>query len=77
VRLSNEVFHLVMEYKGSITAEHNDGIVRGPYLELMYGPEVVELFRQVKKAFDPLNIFNPHKKTDADMEYYKKHLRHT
>lgn len=77
IRLSNEVFHLVMEYKGSITAEHNDGIVRGPYLEMMYGSEIVELFRQVKKAFDPLNIFNPHKKTDADMEYYKKHLRHT
>jgi FAD/FMN-containing dehydrogenase len=77
VRLSNEVFHLVMEYKGSITAEHNDGIVRGPYLELMYGPKVLELFRQVKKAFDPLNIFNPHKKTDADMDYYKEHLRHS
>lgn len=77
VRLSNEVFHLVMEYKGSITAEHNDGIVRGPYLEMMYGPEMLELFRQVKKAFDPLNIFNPHKKTDADMDYYEKHLRHT
>lgn len=76
-RLSDEVFHLVMEYKGSITAEHNDGIVRGPYLELMYGPKVMELFRQVKTIFDPDNIFNPHKKTDADMDYYNKHLRHT
>ncbi len=76
LRLSDEVFALVMEYKGSITAEHNDGIVRGPYLERMYGPHVMELFRQVKHTFDPLNIFNPHKKTDADMEYYKKHLRH-
>lgn len=77
VRLSNKVFHLVMEFKGSITAEHNDGIVRGPYLEMMYGPQMLELFKQVKNIFDPLNIFNPHKKTDADMEYYKKHLRHT
>lgn len=77
VRLSNEVFHLVMEYKGSITAEHNDGIVRGPYLEMMYGAEMLELFKQVKNIFDPLNIFNPHKKTDADMDYYEKHLRHT
>lgn len=76
VRLSNEVFSLVMEYKGSITAEHNDGIVRGPYLEMMYGSKMMELFRQVKTIFDPLNIFNPHKKTDADMDYYNKHLRH-
>lgn len=76
VRLSNEVFHLVMEFKGSITAEHNDGIVRGPYLEMMYGAEMLELFKQVKNIFDPLNIFNPHKKTDADMNYYKTHLRH-
>ncbi len=75
-RLSDEVFHLVMEYKGSITAEHNDGIVRGPYLELMYGPQMMEVFRQVKRIFDPLNIFNPHKKTDADFTYYEKHLRH-
>lgn len=77
LRLSDEVFALVMEYKGSITAEHNDGIVRGPYLERMYGPHVMELFRQVKRLFDPLNIFNPHKKTDANMDYYKQHLRRT
>lgn len=75
VRLSDEVFDLVMEFKGSITAEHNDGIVRGPYLEHMYGPHVMELFRQVKRICDPHNIFNPHKKTDADMAYYTAHLR--
>lgn len=75
LRLSDEVFALVMEFKGSITAEHNDGIVRGPYLERMYGPHVMELFRTVKHLFDPLHIFNPHKKTDADMDYYKTHLR--
>ncbi|MBP9686530.1 MAG: FAD-binding oxidoreductase [Candidatus Doudnabacteria bacterium] len=75
LRLSDEVFALVMEFKGSITAEHNDGIVRGPYLERMYGPHLMELFRQVKNLFDPLHIFNPHKKTDADMDYYIQHLR--
>jgi FAD/FMN-containing dehydrogenase len=76
IRLSDEVFHLVMEYKGSITAEHNDGLVRGPYLELMFGPQMMELFKQVKNIFDPHNIFNPHKKTDANLDYYKQHLRH-
>ena len=74
-QLSEEVYELVVEYKGSITGEHNDGLVRGPYLEKMYGPEVVGLFKQVKKIFDPLNIFNPHKKTDATEEYLVEHIR--
>lgn len=74
-RLSDEVYQLILEYHGSFTAEHNDGIVRGPYLERMFGKEMMELFRQTKKIFDPLNIFNPHKKIDATMAYYEKHLR--
>ncbi len=76
VEMSNAVFELVKEYDGSITAEHNDGLVRGPFLEHMYGAEVFSLFKQVKHIFDPQNIFNPHKKTDADMKYYTDHLRH-
>lgn len=72
--LSQEVYDLVLEYKGSITAEHNDGLVRGPFLEQMYGKNIFELFKQTKKIFDPLNIFNPHKKTDATKEYLKNHI---
>lgn len=75
--LSEEVFRLVMKYNGTITAEHNDGIVRGPYLHMMFGADVMELFHEVKRIFDPLKIFNPHKKTDATMEYFEKHLRHS
>ena len=60
--LSAKVYDLVLSYKGSITAEHNDGIVRTPYLLKMYGGEVTLLFRQVKNIFDPQNIFNPGKK---------------
>ncbi len=72
--LSKKVYNLVFEYKGSMTAEHNDGLVRGPYLELMYGRKVYELFKEVKKIFDPKNIFNPHKKVDATLEYSLTHL---
>lgn len=75
-KLSDEVYDLVIAYKGSITAEHNDGLVRGPYLEKMYGAEVFKLFQEVKKIFDPLNIFNPHKKTDATEQYLIAHIRH-
>lgn len=74
--LSEKVYDLVAEYKGSITGEHNDGIVRTPYLNKMYSPAVLKLFAETKKIFDPQNIFNPGKKvggTTADiMKFMKK-----
>ncbi len=76
VSMSNEVFDLVLKYKGSMAGEHNDGLVRGPFLEHMHGTKIFTLFKKVKQICDPQNIFNPHKKTDANMEYYVEHLRH-
>lgn len=70
-----EVNELVLEYKGSLSGEHNDGLVRGPWLEQMYGREVVGLFRDTKHIFDPQNIFNPHKKANADWKYSYSHIR--
>lgn len=72
--LSEEVFRLVFEYKGSMSAEHNDGLIRGPYLENMYGENMYQLFKKIKEIFDPKGIFNPHKKADATFEYSYKHL---
>jgi FAD/FMN-containing dehydrogenase len=72
--LSKKVFDLVLEYGGSITAEHNDGLVRGAYLEQMYGKEVFKLFKEVKTIFDPKGIFNPHKKIDATFDYSWAHI---
>lgn len=70
-----EVNHLVLKYGGSLSGEHNDGLVRGPWLEAMYGPEVLKLFRQAKHIMDPHNIFNPHKKVTSDWDYSYKHIR--
>lgn len=70
-----EVNNLVLKYGGSLSGEHNDGLVRGPWLPQMYSPEVMKLFREVKDIFDPDNIFNPHKKTDAKWDYTMDHLR--
>lgn len=72
--LSQKVFDLVFEYKGSMAAEHNDGLIRGPYLPQMYGEDMYQLFKEVKKIFDSNNIFNPNKKTDATFEYSFTHL---
>lgn len=72
--VSKEIYELVKSYKGSITAEHNDGLIRTVYLEEMYGPEVVKIFEQVKDIFDPLRIFNPRKKVGGDMDWVASHI---
>jgi len=74
-KLMDEVYGLVLRYKGSTTAEHNDGLIRTPYLEQMYGPQVTALFAEVKNIFDPLNLFNPRKKVNPDREYALAHLQ--
>ncbi len=70
-----EVDELVLKYKGSLSGEHNDGLVRGPWLEQQFGKQVLKLFKEVKHTFDPENIFNPHKKSDADWDYSFSHIR--
>jgi FAD/FMN-containing dehydrogenase len=70
-----EVNDLVLEYGGSLSGEHNDGLVRGPWLEAQFGKPIVDLFREVKRTFDPDNIFNPRKKADADWGYSYSHIR--
>lgn len=59
---SYEVYELVKRYHGSITAEHNDGLIRTPFLGEIFDKEMLSLFRQVKNIFDPNNILNPRKK---------------
>jgi FAD/FMN-containing dehydrogenase len=70
-----EVNDLVLKYHGSLSGEHNDGLVRGPWLEQQFGKEVLGYFREVKRIFDPHNIFNPRKKSDADWDYSFTHIR--
>lgn len=71
----NEVIKLVKKYNGSISGEHNDGLIRGPFIEKMYGKKMFDLFVDTKKIMDPYNIFNPHKKTDATWKYSHVHMR--
>lgn len=72
-----KVIDLVIKYGGSITAEHNDGLIRSPYLQKMYGREMVQLFQKIKEIFDPENIFNPGKKVGASLEYAMSHIKTT
>jgi FAD/FMN-containing dehydrogenase len=62
LELAPKVYELVIKYGGTTTGEHNDGIIRTPYLPMLFGPKMAELFEETKKIFDPKNIFNPGKK---------------
>lgn len=73
--ISEKVYDLVLRYKGSFTAEHNDGLIRTPYLKKMYGPKIVKLFEQVKRIFDPQDIFNPGKKVGGSLNYSLNHIQ--
>ena len=70
-----EVNDLVLSYGGSLSGEHNDGMIRGSWLERMYGKQIYGYFKEVKSIFDPTNVLNPHKKTDADWDFTMAHIR--
>jgi FAD/FMN-containing dehydrogenase/Fe-S oxidoreductase len=63
--LSGEVAQLVKKYNGSLSGEHGDGRVRGEFIPVIIGNKNYELLRQVKKAWDPGNVFNAGKITDT------------
>lgn len=75
LEIAEKVYNLVIEYGGSITAEHNDGLMRTPYLEKMFGQKMIGLFEEIKKIFDPQNIFNPRKKVRGDMQFAMNHIK--
>jgi FAD/FMN-containing dehydrogenase len=59
--IASEVYDLAISLGGTLSGEHGDGFIRTPFLERLYGPEIYDLFRTVKKTFDPNNILNPEK----------------
>lgn len=61
----DEVARLVKKYRGSLSGEHGDGRLRGEFIRLMIGEHNYELLKQIKKAWDPQNIFNPGKIVDT------------
>jgi FAD/FMN-containing dehydrogenase/Fe-S oxidoreductase len=63
-RFLEEAADLVVEYGGSISGEHGDGHARAFLYEKMFGPELVEGFRQFKRLWDPDNKLNPGKVVD-------------
>ncbi len=63
--LAAEIADLVVEFGGSLSGEHGDGIVRGAFMEKMFGSQLVDAFRETKQIFDPDGLLNPGKIIDT------------
>lgn len=74
-RIMEEYNHLVISLGGSTSGGNGDGRMRGPFLRQMFGAEAYEVFRAVKKIFDPYNTLNPGVKIDVTLDDIKPLLR--
>jgi FAD/FMN-containing dehydrogenase/Fe-S oxidoreductase len=59
--IADEVAALVAQFKGTLAGEHGVGMARTEFLKQQVGEEIYSLMRQIKKGFDPNNLFNPGK----------------
>jgi len=64
-KVGEEVAHLVKKYRGSLSGEHGDGRLRGEFIPIIVGDKNYQLMKEVKKTWDPDNIFNAGKIIDT------------
>ena len=74
-KIIDDYYRMVISLGGSTSGEHSDGRLRAPYLEALYGPEIYDLFKKVKKIFDPYGILNPGVKVNVTLDDIKPLLR--
>ena len=60
-RAIEEIFKITVELGGTLSGEHGIGLSKAPFMHLAFSQEEMQLFRTIKKAFDPNNILNPGK----------------
>jgi FAD/FMN-containing dehydrogenase/Fe-S oxidoreductase len=72
-----EAAALVVKYGGSLSGEHGDGQAKAEFLPAMYGPELMQAFREMKRLWDPHERMNPGKLVSAQGEVLRvdEHLR--
>jgi Fe-S oxidoreductase/FAD/FMN-containing dehydrogenase len=63
--IAEEIADLVKKYNGSLSGEHGDGRLRGEFIKQMVGEKNYKLLQQIKRTWDPENIFNPNKIVDT------------
>ena len=67
-KMSERFFALATKHGGTMSAEHNDGIIRTPHLSKLYSKAMLHIFEQIEHIFDPSDIFNPGKKVHPRFE---------
>lgn len=60
-KMMKDVAEMVLEFDGALSGEHGDGYIRSWLNEKLFGKVVVSYFEEIKNAFDPENLMNPHK----------------
>jgi len=73
-KLASDLYDVVLSVKGTISGEHADGLSRSPFLRRQYG-ELYDVFREVKRCFDPKNILNPGKIIASESNSFAFRLR--
>ncbi len=74
-KIIDEYYNFVIGLGGSTSAAHNDGRLRGPYLQKMYGKQIYGIFQKVKSIFDPYGTLNPGVKINVGLQDIKPLLR--
>jgi FAD/FMN-containing dehydrogenase/Fe-S oxidoreductase len=73
--VADQTSALVRQFKGSLSAEHGVGIARTEYIHDQLGDELLSVMREIKRTFDPKNIFNPGKIFADGRNRIDNHLR--
>ncbi len=79
-QIAFDVVQLTVRLRGSISGEHGDGIARSEWLNEIFGPKIVEGFKELKRSADPDEILNPGKKVsikeNINPQYMNTNLRY-
>lgn len=67
-RMAEDFYTLAEKHKGNICGEHNDGIMRTPFLDKIFSLSELEIFKQLEKTADPLDMWNPGKKVNPKFD---------
>lgn len=60
-KITIQFFDEIFKLNGTITAEHGDGLARSEFIKKQYGEKNYQIFKEIKKLFDPNNLLNPGK----------------
>ena len=74
-KLMDQMSGLVLEYGGSLKAEHGTGRNMAPFVEQEWGTKAYQLMKELKALLDPKNLLNPGVILNQDQEAHLKNLK--